>query len=601
MEFTLSSFSLSLLIFAVVLLLLAAMLFSRFSREVRWFGGMMISVAVWSACQGIIVGMSDLEAVMFVLNIEYLGIVTVPVFWLLFTLRFVGKDQWLTRKWIVVQFIFPVISLAMVWTNSLHHLHYQDAHIYEFNGVYGLLTAKGPWYIIHTTYFYLSMGLGVFLLFRRFRTTEGMYKKQTFIILLGTLVPWIANILVVFQVGPFNSLDPTPHAFMIACVIIIFGFYELRLFDLRPIARNKVVDSMKNGMLVLDRFNRVVDINPYMLTIVGKSSGQVTGFNFSKLGLDSTRWVEMVSTDKEMNCELEVVVGGKNMVFEATCKLFDQGKHPYEGRLILMKDITQYRKDQNRLEKQASELKNLNLTKDRLLSILSHDLKNPLGSLTQFLDMVQSGWVSDQEFRNMLPEFSQNIKHVSGFIENLLEWAKSQISGEHMSCVEFNIGGEIEKVISLFGTSIEKKKVSVSFHSPGKTLVYADQNMIQLVIRNLLSNAIKFCEQDGEIEFYLSDHQDNVEVIVKDSGVGIPQENLKKIFSSESFTTFGTNKEKGTGLGLMLSRDFVLKNRGEIWVNSTVGKGSSFHFTLPKSAPINPQPDPNTQKEVSKN
>lgn len=199
MEFSLSPYSLSLLVFAVIVLLLAVFLFTRLSKEVRWFGAMMIAVAIWAASDGIMVGMDDLEAMLWVVDVEYIGITLVPVFWLLFVLKFVGKEAWLNPRWMVCQFIFPVISMVMVWTNGLHHLHYQRAEVVEINGLFGLLTAKGPWYIIHTSYFYLAIGYGVYLLIKRYFNTKGIYQKQTLIILFGTMVPWIANILVVLD------------------------------------------------------------------------------------------------------------------------------------------------------------------------------------------------------------------------------------------------------------------------------------------------------------------------------------------------------------------------------------------------------------------
>jgi len=581
MEFTLSAYSLSLLFFSVFTVLLAVLLFTRLSKDVRWFGALMIAVAVWAACDGIMVAIDDLDKMLYVVNFEYIGIALVPVFWLLFTLRFVGKEQWLTPKWVAGQFIFPAITLLMVWTNDLHHLHYQEVEIKKIGELYGLMTSKGPWYIIHTSYFYSAIGLGFYFLLRRYFSTDGIYKKQTFVILLGTMIPWIANILVVFQVGPFNGIDPTPHAFMITCAIVVFGFFELRLFDVKPIARNKVIDSMKSGMIVLDGEQRIVDINPYMLEILGMKSAQVTGSKLNDLGVFGSEWDNIIKRNSDEGFEETIRVNGKKRYFEVSCKLLGNASKKYDGRLLMFRDITQFISDQKRLEKQAKELKKLNKTKDRLLSIISHDLKSPLNSLTQFLEMAGSGVITDQELKTMLPVFAQNLEQVSGFMENLLVWAKSQLKGENIEPEPFDLMAEIEATVVLFRTNMDEKGIQLRIIKDEQTSVYADLNMIRLVIRNLVSNAVKFCDHGDEIIIRVRHQGENVEIMVKDTGVGIDRKNLSRIFSSESFSTFGTKKEKGTGLGLMLSKDFVEKNGGKIRVESELGEGTSFYFTVP--------------------
>ncbi|WP_200976827.1 histidine kinase N-terminal 7TM domain-containing protein [Echinicola sp. 20G] len=584
MEFTLGAYSLSLLVFAVFTLLLSVLVFTRLSKDVRWFGAMMLAVTVWAAVDGIMVAEDSLDRMLFLVNFEYVGIALVPVFWMLFVLRFVGKDQWLTKPLVAAQFVFPLLTLIMVWTNNLHHLHYKSAQLIEVNGLYGLITSKGPWYIIHTTYFYSLMILGMVLMVKRCFETEGIYRKQTIIVLIGTAVPWLANILVVFQVEPFNGFDPTPYGFVITSFIVVFGFLELRLFDVGPIARNKVIDSIKEGMLVLDVESRMVDFNPRMLWILQKTKGELTGKPFKVLGFKGEHWDEIPQSQKEhYSMEVEMDVRGEKCYYAVSCKLLKDGNEDIRGRLVMFRDVTQFVMDQQRLELQAKELGELNNTKDRLLSIISHDMRGPLNTLTQFLEMTDAGVITDEELKAMMPRFAENLKHVSGFLENLLVWAKGQLKGENIEKVDFDITIEIKAVLELFEASYENKGICVNFDQTKQVIVNADENMIKLVIRNLLSNAVKFCDSGDKIDIILDAKEDELIVSVKDTGVGIEKDNIPLIFSSEAFTTFGTQKEKGTGLGLMLTKDFVEKNGGEIHVESKLGEGTVFCFTVPLS------------------
>ena len=179
---------------------------------------------------------------------------------------------------------------------------------------------------------------------------------------------------------------------------------------------------------------------------------------------------------------------------------------------------------------------------------------------------------------------ANNVGHTSELLENLLHWAKSQLQGETIHPVHFDLKTMVDHKMNL----LEKKALEKGIHIQNKmqenTCILADQHMIELVLRNLLANAIKFCKKDDSITITAEADDKLTTVCVCDTGVGIPEKNLKKLFASETFTTQGTESEKGTGLGLLLCKDFVEKNNGNIWVESTLDKGSQFYFTVPNAS-----------------
>ncbi|MGE5410090.1 MAG: ATP-binding protein, partial [Clostridiales bacterium] len=237
------------------------------------------------------------------------------------------------------------------------------------------------------------------------------------------------------------------------------------------------------------------------------------------------------------------------------------------------------------LERNSKELSELNASKDKLFSILAHDLRNPFSSLLGFSEFLSQNIdeLSTDEIREFSGRIYSSLKKVLKLVENLLDWSRLQSGKFEFTPSGFDLCELIVEAIDVNQVSSAKKNIKVGFLNNSTVSVYADKNSIATVLRNLLSNAIKFSHHDSRIEVFLKDNSKDVEVSVKDFGLGISKENLEKLFKLDSsYTKQGTDMEKGTGLGLILCKEFVEKNGGKIWVESEIDKGSTFKFTIPK-------------------
>jgi len=242
---------------------------------------------------------------------------------------------------------------------------------------------------------------------------------------------------------------------------------------------------------------------------------------------------------------------------------------------------------EKKIEERTKELKELNDAKDRLFSILAHDLRNPLNSIIGLTDLILSNF-EDYE-KNQLYEFisliNQSARNTNDLLENILEWAKTQMSKVEVKPDYYNLYEIVQETIGNFKVSASIKKINIKNNINNDTIFYGDKNMVKTILRNLISNAIKFTNQNGQIIVGCNDKNDILEVYVKDNGIGISSENLEKLFKYDhSITTYGTNYEKGIGIGLILCKDLIIKNFGNIYVESKLGKGSTFYFTLHKNA-----------------
>jgi two-component system, sensor histidine kinase and response regulator len=237
------------------------------------------------------------------------------------------------------------------------------------------------------------------------------------------------------------------------------------------------------------------------------------------------------------------------------------------------------------LSESYKDIAALNNSKNILLSILAHDLKNPIYTVKLLLDVMLQKDMDAQAQREMIRAVHSSLGSTFNLLENLLYWANSQrnkISFEPgMICI-YDLVDENRKLLEL---NAENKHVSIIMDISKGILAYADKNMISTVIRNLISNAIKYSHKGGAVKISAKEGQSHVEISVEDNGMGISEGDMVKIFDHTiHYTTYGTENEKGSGIGLQLCQEFILKNGGRLEVESKENEGSTFHFDLPKSA-----------------
>ncbi|WP_168196305.1 ATP-binding protein [Echinicola soli] len=237
---------------------------------------------------------------------------------------------------------------------------------------------------------------------------------------------------------------------------------------------------------------------------------------------------------------------------------------------------------QKKIDEQNRELERIGKFKDRILSVVAHDVKTPLNSLKSTVDMYQEGMFNKEEMNMLTQQISTKLNEVNYFVNDLVLWAKSQMTQASARPNGFEIKGLVEKTISLLLWDAKRKGIEISDRTqPG--MAYADEEMVKIVVRNFLANAIKYCDNGDQI--ILSTRSDSEErllvVSVEDTGTGIPAEKLPYIFDEVNMSTEGTHHEIGTGLGLVLCRQYIEMNNGKIGVESERGKGSVFWFAIP--------------------
>lgn len=233
------------------------------------------------------------------------------------------------------------------------------------------------------------------------------------------------------------------------------------------------------------------------------------------------------------------------------------------------------------ISQQAQQLQNLNVTKDKLLSIISHDIRSPLASLRGLIDVMVLDGLSREDFISTSRKLGRNLESVQDDLDNLLLWTQSQLKGLQSNPVPLKVYPIINEKIRLFGEIARQKEITIRNEINDALSVVADKNHVGLVMRNLLANAIKFNRQGGSIMIREKNVGEYVEISVSDTGVGMSAVEMGKLFKPDThFTKPGTKQEKGVGIGLLLTKEFIEKNGGSIWATSEPGKGTTFTFRI---------------------
>jgi signal transduction histidine kinase len=261
--------------------------------------------------------------------------------------------------------------------------------------------------------------------------------------------------------------------------------------------------------------------------------------------------------------------------------IYNLYRHKKRANQLLQLKNNEISRQNVEIKAQALQLQELNQIKDKLFSIISHDLRSPIGSLITLLSLTEQGYLEEDGFKKVIPELNKNVGYTSSLLENLLKWSQSQLKGITVNPVPFVVSDIVTGKFELLFEQAKAKGIRLEIESDKKHVVLADKDMVELILRNLISNSIKFCNPLDKIRVTAQQKDGFIEICVADTGVGMSAEVLKNLFGTQMHTSLGTQNEKGTGLGLILCKDFVQINGGSIWAESTQGKGSKFYFTIP--------------------
>lgn len=583
-----------------VLLIVGLFFFIRKQKKtqlVKVFTGMLAFMFIWtiSMIAQILFSNTDIDPFLFE-KISALGAFPISVMVLLLGLTF-SKNKVKFNWYYGLLFVIPTISVIMAATNDFHHLF-----VVEYSTKYNQ-TVWGPYFAVHSIYSYATIFIGIVYLIRYISKNSGFFSKQSLMIILGTLVPVITNIIATFS-NLNLSVYVTPISYSLTILFYALAVFKFKFLSITPVALQKIVDRISDGYLVLNEENVITDFNQTYLEIFGAKAEKVRNKNiFTYLkenDINTDKYEKAFEKIKESDetVKFEQKVGSLNKYFSVEINTILQKKE-FLGKLILFKDITQHKEDMLDIKRNQDML----IERERLATLgqmiggIAHNLKTPIMSISGAIEGI-SGLIKEYELSIDNPQVNSEDHHaiakdMSGWadkIKNYLEYMSDVITAVKGQAVSFSEQQQATFTITTLVKHVnilmkhELKNAIVYLNTDIKcdtdTTIKGNMNSLVQVIDNMISNAIQAYAgvPEQNIDLIVLKEGGNIVISVRDYGPGLPEKVQQKLFK-EMITTKGKN---GTGLGLYMSYSNIKAHfNGDITVETEKGKGTTFNIVLP--------------------
>jgi len=547
------------------------------------FGFFLLTIVLYSLGYAFEIHSTSLPEILFWLKIEYLGISFFPTLLLIYTFQYIGMDNWL-KPWFLVT-IFTISSLTMIihLTNGYTHWFYKETSV-DISGSLVLIKAvKGFWYWVHQGYSIASMGTFNTLFFIMYLREDQMKRRQALIVLLSSLAPWICYIIYITGNSP-HDFDLIPFSFLLMGLLTGWGMLKYRLFHLEPLALGNIFECMADGVIILNHQGNIVSYNKAAQGVFDSLTKENINKPFSRLAEVYPELHNLQENDVTVNKDLEIGTGDTHHHYDVKPSIVYNRTGQPVGRTLIFRDITDRKHTEQLLLNNQDRLTKLNKTKDKLFSIIGHDLRGPMGNIYNLATIINESFdrQSDEDRKRIIKTLCNSSEQSLKLIENLLVWAKSQTGGIQFTPQQFRLNSVVKETLDVLKPIALEKKVSIENTVCPEIGVYADAQMISLVIRNLVANAIKYTRREGLISVKAIPSDLEIVVEIEDNGIGIPEEIIRNLFSIDrSIRRNGTENEPGTGLGLLLCKEFIDQHKGQIGVKKSSEAGTVFYFTIP--------------------
>lgn len=526
---------------------------------------------------------SNLEQIRFWLRIEYIGISFGTLIWFTMVLQYTNRTAFL-RKWVCALLaVVPFLTFTSHYTNEWHHLFYKTMTIDQSEGFPLATMTGGPFYKLHVAYSYLLFVIGMGLLLQMYGKAISHMKQQIALMMIGSCAPYL--ITLVYLSGVLNTaIDISSFGFLLSGVFYMWGIYQFNMLKLAPLALQTVFESMKDAVIVFDLDNSITSFNQSAKQVIGElHDKKVIGQPAAQIFALYPRLLEKITQGPsvESRVQISTLTDLKHYNVHVS-HVYDSRQKPV-GKMLLLRDVTEAVLAEETLRTNARQLSELNTFKDKMFTVLAHDIRDPLTVLVSLMELLREEMgMCGESHGEVVEEMEQQIQKTFTLVESLLDWFRSQRGGMMFNPVVWNLSQAVQTNLHLLQMQSTSKCIQIRSNIPNDTSVYADKEMLDLVLRNLLSNAIKFTDYGGSIQIQAIPLEDKVIISVSDTGTGMPLDQANSILQENApASVTGTAGEKGSGLGLTLCREFVQINGGEIWFESSQGQGSIFSFSIP--------------------
>jgi PAS domain S-box-containing protein len=526
---------------------------------------------------------TNLEEIRFWLRIEYIGIPFGSVLWIIMVLQYTGRQSLVRKRNVALLLIVPITTFVAHYTNEWHHLFYRSMSIDDSAGFPLVSLAKGPLYLLHVANAYIFFIIGMGLMFQMYRKATPRMKKQIAMMMIGSCGPY--GFTIVYLSGIlYIPIDLSPFGFVFSGVFYMWGIYQFNMLRLAPLALEKVFESMQDAVIVFDLDNSITSFNQAAVRVIeGLNNKKAIGQPAALLLSIYPKLLDKILKGPSTESKVRILEQNEDRFYNVHMTLISDSKQKPVGKMLLLSDVTETVLTEERLLDNARQLSELNTFKDKMFNVVAHDIRDPLAVLVNLMELMEEEMQSSNENHDeIMHEMGQQIHNTFTLVESLLDWFRNQRGGMVFNPLVLDLSHAVQTNVRFLKVRSEGKRIEIISNIPNSLFVYADKEMLDLIIRNLLSNAIKFTDFGGRIQLKAERVEGKMIVSVSDTGEGITSDHANTLLQEDyPISSTGTAGERGVGLGLTLCREFVRLNGGEIWFDSTPSQGSTFYFSIP--------------------
>jgi len=544
---------------------------------------LLLAGALWSLGYAMEITGVSFAAKLLWSKVQFAGKAVIGVGYLAYTLQYMGEG-WLNRRILALLSVAPAVTLLLAATNEYHGLVWSRVALGGVNLLSPLSYAFGPLYWAFTGYTYLMLLLASLAFFRVVLHSRRIYLWRGSALLICIFVPWIGNIL--YNLGLTSySLDPTP-LLLNMCILAIAGINPERLYrgDIIPFARDTVIRSMGDGVIVLDALNRIMDMNSAADEVVGQGLPEVTGRHIGQALPELLEGAGDSLDEARLGEEVTLQGGGERRTYDVNVSPILDWRGRLSSKIIVLRNVTYRKMTEEKLRRYSEHLEELVEDRTRqlrdaerlaaigeLAGMVGHDLRNPLTGIAGAIYYLKTayGHQMDDKMREMLRVIEDDVEYSNKIISDLLDYSRHI----QLNLSESNPRQLVEEALASLDIPENIRIVDLT---EGRPRMEVDKLNIRRVLTNIAQNAVDSMPHGGEIEIVSRMNDGDVEIAFRDTGKGIPEKILEKIWLP-LFTT----KAQGMGFGLAICKRVVEAHGGSISVESEVGKGTTMTVRLP--------------------
>lgn len=556
------------------LFLLYAILY-RHERGVRLFLWVLVCRVIYAGCVILEMRADTLADKLFYRSIEQTTLVFMVPLMILFVLDLYSQDLWLKPPRAAALIGLFAVWPILIWTDSKWHLIFSKIALVDGH----LILARTPYAIAFNILCYAILAGCIFFLIRYIRSARPEIRSAGMWMLLFGCIPAVVELLKLALPSLTMWLLPLSVYSGICGMLMFWLAIRLKLFSIVPLARNVIIDTMQEGMLIVNRRGDVVDSNEHARRLVEtEASRPILGRNVKDVLTAWPEWAAAYERAESSRIEVDCSVQEEHRSYIVNVYPFFTQRGNRQGAVTIIVDITE---KQRTLE----QIARLNQMKDQLFTAVSHDIRGPLAAQVNLLEILEADKRSNRsDNAAIIDALGEQIRNTHATVENLLEWFRGQKDGISLRPVPIALRQCVEEACQLLLPLVEAKQIELNVDIDSEIRAFMDREALLLVIRNLLSNAVKFSKRGGRVAVSARTAAGGgVELSVQDFGIGMSEEQIRHLFDDTRFdSSLGTEGEKGTGLGLLVNRQFLRMSGGSMSVRSELGAGSTFTVVFGK-------------------